>query len=678
MATSGSFTGSRGGNSDGPYLRLDWKVTETDIPSNRSKVQLTLVLVATSRVNFSASKSGSLHGSSFTYTGGMSGTGSRTLSSKSVWVGHNSDGSKSQSFSASFNIAISYSGNWVGSLSVSGTANLNTIPRASSLNSFSFGTHLRTGYSNSINLGISRASGSFTHDIQLRDGSTVIAYWNGQGTPSSLGLSASQVNTLLSRMSTQINKSFTLRIQTKNGSTNIGSAVTRNATATVDGNVVPEISSASVNIYGSGRDKSIGKYIQSISRAVAEFSSNASGGASVASRNIRIESTGSGGGSSGGSVVGSVFQYVNGYFGSSGGHRAVFTIKDSRGRTATRTINFTVEAYSTPRISVFNADRNSSVPTTVNIRRAGSHTSLGGSNLLTIKVQKRSGTQAWVDINNATTTGSTSTFDASFTNTGNLVTQSYEFRLYIVDQFGNSAESIITTSTSRVVLDIHKNDGVGIGKIHERGVLDLDGDVFSNGKLFAYGGLEIAGNSWADRGEAFGGLQLNNSDILGVNGIFFNDVSQDNNGEGLMFLKSGKTEGSINRADYDNLLMRDGQFRLNGIAGGDILWEGSVYMNESQTITPSKSIEDCPNGWCLVWSDFDPPSTANNSEWAYTYILKSHWSGGGISIPVPRTLGGSTVTNKYVYVDDKKRLRGHAGNNKDGGEDVCLREVRAW
>src|SRR5690606_38225613 len=241
---------------------------------------------------------------------------------------------------------------------------------------------------------------------------------------SSLSLSASQVNTLLGRMSSQVNKSFTLRVQTKNGSTNIGSAVTRNATATVDGNVVPEILSASVNIYGNGRDKSIGKYIQSISRAVAEFSSNATGGASVASRNIRIDSTGSGGASSGGSVVGSVFQYVNGYFGASGGHRAVFTIKDSRGRTATRTINFTVEAYSTPRISVFNADRNSSVPTTVNIRRAGGHTSLGGSNLLTIKVQKRTGTGAWVDINSATTTGSASTFDSSFTNTGNLVTQS--------------------------------------------------------------------------------------------------------------------------------------------------------------------------------------------------------------------------------------------------------------
>src|SRR5690606_685440 len=216
MAKSGSFTGSRGGNSYGPYLRLDWKVTETDIAGNRSKVQLTLVLVATNSTYFSASKSGYLHDKNFTYTGGMSGTGSRTVSTHTFWIGHNSDGSKSQHVGGGLNIAITFGGNWVGSISVSGTMYLDTIPRASSLNSFSFGTHLRTGYSNSINLGISRASGSFTHDIQLRDGSTVIASWNGQGTPSSLSLSASQVNTLLGRMSSQVNKSFTLRVQTKN------------------------------------------------------------------------------------------------------------------------------------------------------------------------------------------------------------------------------------------------------------------------------------------------------------------------------------------------------------------------------------------------------------------------------------------------------------------------------
>jgi hypothetical protein len=35
-----------------------------------------------------------------------------------------------------------------------------------------------------------------------------------------------------------------------------------------------------------------------------------------------------------------------------------------------------------------------------------------------------------------------------------------------------------------VVLDIHKNEGVGIGKIHEKGVLDVEGDSYFEGNSY--------------------------------------------------------------------------------------------------------------------------------------------------------------------------------------------------
>lgn len=77
--------------------------------------------------------------------------------------------------------------------------------------------------------------------------------------------------------------------------------------------------------------------------------------------------------------------------------------------------------------------------------------------------------------------------------------------------------------------------------------------------------ISLTGSLWWKNGTA--GLDLNNSDIAGVNGIFFQD-SADFDEEGLMFLKAGAATGSQNMADYDC-------FRgLNGTLywAGDKIW----------------------------------------------------------------------------------------------------------
>lgn len=82
-----------------------------------------------------------------------------------------------------------------------------------------------------------------------------------------------------------------------------------------------------------------------------------------------------------------------------------------------------------------------------------------------------------------------------------------------------------------------------------------------------YTGVNFAllGSQWWKNGTA--GLDLNNSDIAGVNGIFFQDAA-DSDEEGLLFLKAGASTGSQNMADYDC-------FRgLNGTLywAGDKIW----------------------------------------------------------------------------------------------------------
>src|SRR5690606_359763 len=110
------------------------------------------------------------------------------------------------------------------------------------------------------------------------------------------------------------------------------------------------------------------------------------------------------------------------------------------------------------------------------------------------------------------------------------------------------------------------------------------------------GRLVFGSNMWASNasGENFGAgaMDLSNSDIFGLNGLFFNDVA-DNDGEGLQFLQTGKSNGSTNRNDYDTFRIRDGLGMINGttvLSNHMKLWEGGAYMQASQTIYPSKAL----------------------------------------------------------------------------------------
>ena len=59
-------------------------------------------------------------------------------------------------------------------------------------------------------------------------------------------------------------------------------------------------------------------------------------------------------------------------------------------------------------------------------------------------------------------------------------------------------------------------------------------------------------------------IDLNNSDIIGANAIYFND-STDSGDEGFNFLKSGASPKSDNPDDYDNLKVLDNSLLLNNV-----------------------------------------------------------------------------------------------------------------
>lgn len=418
--------------------------------------------------------------SSYDFRGGAPLT--KTIANGTRTITHAGDGSKS----------IAVSGYWkdnangMGSATASSTMALSTIPRASELTSFSFASHLKNGVANVINYTVSKKSTNFRHQIQLRDGSTTVLQWDNSDSNgnSSITLTASNVNTLLSRMPTNTTKTFTLRIATRSGVNGgfIGSAVTKTATGTVHADVKPVLSSMTFGIDGSRIDKTINKYVQGYTKVKASFSRTAGYGSTIKSSTITVQRTDN-----------LDTQVINGNSGTtakplsrSGSYRVIYTATDERGRsTSSTSANFAVQVYSPPTISSFTLTRGETKATEVTVVTSGKFSSVGGSNTATLNIQRRSGT-TWSNVgtNNTSTNGS---ITRTVVSTGNLVTSSYEFKMKITDLFGGVTESLDTVSTQRVVLDIHKNEGVGIGKIHERGVLDVDGGAYFLGGLYVDG-----------------------------------------------------------------------------------------------------------------------------------------------------------------------------------------------
>lgn len=473
-------------------LRITAQEVEVDVPNNRSKVRVTGQIYyegETSTRNdypqtYTVTVDGTQIGRQTGITYNLASGGTRGLTTyTSGWLTHNSIGARTSTVRGHITDGVG------DTATINQSYALTTIARASTLSSFSMPNHLKPSTTTSFSLGITRRSTSFTHDIQLRDGSTVIASWTGQSTPPTLSLTPTQTNTLLNRMSSSTSRTMTLSVQTKSGSTNIGGALTRIATVYVDSSVIPTVSGLSVAIEGNAHAKdNLKRFVQNISKVSGKVTTTANGGATIVSSMLQIRRT------SGGADLQTIHTHSGTFpkvVALNGQYQAIGRATDSRGRSNNTgwidLSNFVVLAYLVPQITRFSASRRTGTATTVDIVRNGTHSGLSGDNILGVSLQQRaSGTTTWTNVVPNVNTGG-NTFGATVPSTGHSVASSYDFKLFIADQFGNSAERITTVTTQRVVLNIHKNEGVGIGKIREKGVLDVDGQAHFRGDLFVNG-----------------------------------------------------------------------------------------------------------------------------------------------------------------------------------------------
>ena len=331
MATSGSTSIKV---TDWNTLKFSWSLESQSSTNNTSTVSWKLQLVAGSsgRISSTASKDWMVTVNGTKYSGsntiGVSNNSTITLASGTTNITHNSDGTKTFSYSFSQEFAITFSGTYIGTKSSSGSGTLTTIARKSSL-SVANGT-LGTAQT----LTVSRQSTGFTHTITYSCGSASGTICSKSTNTS---ISFTPPISLASQNTAGTSVSIKYTITTYNGSTSLGSN-SYTKTCTIPSSVKPTIT---LNIDDSlGYYDTFGAYIQGLSKFKVTITASGSYGSTIKSyRSTANDKTYT------------VASYTTGAISSSGTQSISATVTDSRSRTTTINKSVTILTYSVPKIT---------------------------------------------------------------------------------------------------------------------------------------------------------------------------------------------------------------------------------------------------------------------------------------------------------------------------------------
>lgn len=395
------------------------------------------------------------------------------IANGSAWIPHNADGTKSLLIEAAADFDT------LGATSLAVSVGLPTIPRYSKP-SIPGGVELVPGTAYTLNM--NRASSAFTHTVQYNFGTTGwVTIATGVGTSTSWTPPAS----LLNEIPNSIRGNGTIRTITFNGGTQIGY---HDFTfyLNVPSSYVPTLTSVTAVEATAGLATNVGKFVQFLTTLDASVNGGAGvAGSTISSQKIEIFS-----GSS-------VTQTINAGTGvtapltASGTLKVRGTVTDSRGRSAYKEISISVLAYSPPAIlsvGISRALSNGTVDidegTYLRVDINAVSTSLVNSterNSLRYRILSRTyGSTTWTT--KLDTTHTSIAFNSYKVVGTYSVTQSYEVRVEIIDDFSTSAVNY-TVPVAEVFMHWNSSEGMGLGKFREQGRLDVAGDIYQNSNL---------------------------------------------------------------------------------------------------------------------------------------------------------------------------------------------------
>ena len=391
--------------------------------------------------------------------------GGKTLLGTRTWtVNHNDDGTASVGISFSYSNGLSSSGTYTTKTgSGSATVRLDTIARGSSI---SLSRSSATIGSDPITVNITRNSSAYKHKVKLILGDTTYLLAENVDTSYTFTPSMSYCN----KITTATSGTATVKVETLTGTNGSWIAdTTKTLTLNVPSNVVPSVG---ISVVANNQTNGV-SVAGKTTFTVKPVNANGSYGSTITSYSI------TGGNLNSVSPNGAITDTLN-----AGDYTFVVKVVDSRGRTAEASKVETVHAYSSPTISAraFRCNKDgtessSGVYIAVNFSWEITNLANNNSNAKQYFIQYKTSSASsyttsvdWTDLSSYS--GSmTKVLSQTFS-----TTSSYSIQLKVKDSFGTTT-STLSVSTISALLNIEKS-GVGVGKIHENGALDVGGAIY--------------------------------------------------------------------------------------------------------------------------------------------------------------------------------------------------------
>ena len=416
----------------------------------------------------------------------------KTILDTTLTVSHKADGTGSIKVRTWMDTEIS-----AGVITQTKTLTLDTIPRASAVSAPKTGT-----LGTALKITIDRKSASFTDKLYYKVGSknaVKITGYDGKTTynwtpPIDLATNAPN----------SANLAATIICETYNGTAYVGRSECT-VTLAIPSSVVPTLS-VSVTDPTGNKSKYTGYFLQLRSKIKVAITGTGAQGSTIKSYSIKVGwSAGSGTlytASAASGTTGLLPYYGTVYI--------TCAVTDSRGRTATKSLSYTVSKYSVPTISSISATRctqNGAASRTGEYGKVtftAAITPLSNKNTAAYKVQYREygGTGLWTDVTPTIPEDDkyepkniTTIFPAD-------TNKRYTVRVVATDAFSTSNSSMRDISASFALFHLAKSMlSVGIGRLCDKNrSLQIGLNTYIDGELHANQHLFMGGNATTDNG----------------------------------------------------------------------------------------------------------------------------------------------------------------------------------
>ena len=475
----------------GMTLQIDYSYTQNTTANTSTvtaKLQLvshyTLYATALSGSYISVGGSRTDYSTSINYGG--SATTTTVLATKTVTVSHNSNGTGTCNLSGAFVMNGTYRNIYVGTMTVSSTITLPTIPRASGL---TVPTSVNTG--SALSGTVSPSSTSFNHKVELKIGATV-----KQTITLATGTNTFSTTIPHSWIPSSTSATISVVLSTYSGTTFIAST-TKNVTANVPASVVPSVSAfTAASSVTSGTFANL--YVQGKTTAKLTATATAGTGSSIASYTYS---------GSGINTTVTTNTATTSTLQATGTQTYTVTVKDARGRSASKTVTITVYPYAAPSFGqpdVKRCDANGNLTesgTYAKYTINSTYVSVNGKNTRTVTVAYSSngGTSYSAETTLQATTDTANTKTGVYGGGAFAVSSEYVIRFTIKDAYGATKTVTAPLRSAARPINIRSNGkGVSIGAMSTKDAFevsmpaDFNSTVNIEGKLTLTGGLSSA------------------------------------------------------------------------------------------------------------------------------------------------------------------------------------------